>query len=380
MLHYVWQKTAWPLFAWSADDLAKPLATLRKAQGALRATLNFLGFDENLEVYGERLEADALSTAKIEGVELRPEEIRSSIARHLGLNTAGLKPAPRNVDNLVLMLLDATHKREPLDEERLFGWHRALFPDGSNGLYRILAGTWRTSAMEVVSGQFGREKVHFEAVPAEKVPQEMVSFFEWFNEESLKLDGVVRAAVAHLRFLTIHPFDDGNGRIARAIADMALAQDDGFSQRYYSLSQTLLDKKNEYYEILEKTQKSDGDITEWLLWFIGAVQSAVDTSGSLMEDTRFKAEYWRRFEDVDVSLRQKKVINKLFEFGRKGMEGGLTTRKYIGWTKSSRATAWREIEALCQAGMLRQRGAGGRSTSYELPWPENTGDKKGRSS
>ncbi|WP_308615318.1 Fic family protein [uncultured Duodenibacillus sp.] len=162
---------------------------------------------------------------------------------------------------------------------------------------------------------------------------------------------------------------------------MALAQDDGFSQRYYSLSQTILDKKNEYYEILEKTQKSDGDITEWLLWFIGAVQSAVDTSGSLVEDTRFKAEYWRRFEAVvDVSLRQKKVINKLFEFGRKGMEGGLTTRKYIGWTKSSRATAWREIEALCQAGMLRQRGAGGRSTSYELPWPENTGDKKGRSS
>ena len=162
---------------------------------------------------------------------------------------------------------------------------------------------------------------------------------------------------------------------------MALAQDDGFSQRYYSLSQTILDKKNEYYEILEKTQKSDGDITEWLLWFIGAVQSAVDTSGSLMEDTRFKAEYWRRFEAVvDVSLRQKKVINKLFEFGRKGMEGGLTTRKYIGWTKSSRATAWREIEVLCQAGMLRQRGAGGRSTSYELPWPENTGDKKGRSS
>ena len=161
---------------------------------------------------------------------------------------------------------------------------------------------------------------------------------------------------------------------------MALAQDDGFSQRYYSLSQTILDKKIEYYEILEKPQKSDGDITEWLLWFIGAVQSAVDTSGSLMEDTRFKAEYWRRFEAVDVSLRQKKVINKLFEFGRKGMEGGLTTRKYIGWTKSSRATAWREIEALCQAGMLRQRGAGGRSTSYELPWPENTGDKKGRSS
>ena len=374
-MHYFWQTTEWPSFKWNIEAIYIPLAAVRKQQGLLLGSLQALGFDEQLESFAHHLTADVSNTAAIEGEHLDPESIRSSVARHLGLPFAGLKTPSHSIDNQVEILLDATHTAgEELTQERLFSWHRALFPTGSSGLYAIHTGCWREDEMQVVSGAIGRETVHFEAPPPKAVPLEMARFLTWWNIDSRQsqLDGLIRAAVAHLYFVTIHPFDDGNGRITRALTDRALAEDDHFKQRYYSLSATIMAHRSEYYDQLQSAQHGTGDITPWLLWFIHTVSDAVSASKQCLRETFFKAHFWQQHAEDPVSPRQKKVINRLFDAGKGGFKGGLSTRKYQSLTSTSRATAWRELNELVHLGLLRPiAGASGRSTAYEIPWPDD---------
>ncbi len=372
-MHYLWQSSHWPSFTWKPEHLCAPLAAVRKQQGLLLGTIQSLGFREQLESFAQHLTDDVTNTAAIEGERLDPESIRSSVAHHLGLPTAGLKAPSHSIDNQVEILLDATRTAgEVLTKEHLFAWHRALFPTGYSGLYAVHAGGWREEAMQVVSGAIGHETVHFEAPPPAEVPQEMNRFFAWWNGDSREMDGLLRAAVAHLYFVTIHPFDDGNGRITRALTDRALAEDDHFQQRYYSLSATIMARRSEYYDRLQEAQRGSGDITPWLLWFISIVSDAVAASQQSLQETRFKARFWQRHAEAPVNPRQKKVINRLFDAGKGGFTGGLSTRKYQSLTSTSRATAWRELSELVTLGLLRpMAGAGGRSTAYEIPWPDD---------
>ena len=371
-MHFLWESPQWPAFSWQAERLCLPLASVRKQQGWLLGTVQALGFDEQLNSFACHLSDDVNCTAAIEGERLDPESVRSSVAQHLGLPSAGLKAAPHIVDNQVEILLDATRAAgEPLTQETLFIWHRALFPTGYSGLYKIKTGIWRTTEMQVVSGPIGRENVHFEAPPPEIVPREMQRFLKWWNTDSRLLDGLVRAAAAHLYFVTIHPFDDGNGRITRAITDRALAEDDHFHQRYYSLSRSILARRSEYYDALQTAQRGTGDITAWLLWFINAVSGALADSKQSLQETLFKARFWQLHTADPVSPREKKVVNRLLDAGKGGFKGGLSTRKYQSLTSTSRATAWRELSHLVELGLLRPiAGAGGRSTAYEIPWPD----------
>jgi Fic family protein len=330
-----------------------------------------LGFEDGLRVYAVAVEEDALQTAAIEGENLDREGVRSSVALHLGLPSAGLRSADRAVDGLVEVLLDATHNHEKLlDKERLCGWHTALFPSGRSGFHPIVVGAWRNESMKVVSGPFGRQSVHYEAPPPERMDAEMASFFAWWKESRNNLDGIIRAALAHLYFVSIHPFDDGNGRLARTITDMALAQDEGMGRRYYSLSAQIMRERDGYYEMLEKIQTGDGDCTEWLLWFITCFERALTTAEATLTVILFKAGFWNRHAEKEVTERQRKVLNRLLDAGKGGFEGGLSTRKYMGMTKVSRATAWREIEDLLQKEMLRPLPGGGRSAAYEIVWEQ----------
>ena len=315
------------------------------------------------------IEEDAIQTAAIEGENLDREKVRSSIALHLGLPAAGLRPADRVVDGLVEVLLDATHNHAmALTRDRLCGWHGALFPSGRSGFHAIITGAWRDAPMQIVSGAYGKQKIHFEAPPPERLEAEMAAFFTWWGDSQGKLDGILRAALAHLYFVTIHPFDDGNGRLSRAIADMALAQDESIGKRYYSLSAQIMKERDAYYAMLEKTQAGDGDCTEWLLWFIGCFDHALIAAEATLAVILFKTAFWKRHAETVVSERQKKVLNRLLDAGKDGFEGGLSTRKYMGMAKTSRATAWREIEDLLQKKMLRPLPGGGRSVAYEIVW------------
>lgn len=372
-MDYFWQQPHWPNFTWQSDKLLTPLAAVRRKQGDLLRLVQTLGFEDQLTAFAQHLADDVKNTAEIEGEHPDIESIRSSVARHLGLSTAGLKLPSHAIDNQVEILLDATHHaEEPLTKDRLFAWHRALFPNGSSGLYAIRVGDWRNDVMRGVSGGFGHETVHFEAPPPERIPEEIQHFLAWWNDRSHLLDGLLRAGIAHLYFVTIHPFDDGNGRITRALTDMALAQDDHFNQRYYSLSKTIMANRSAYYEVLETTQRGNGDCTPWLLWFIRTIDSALTEAKQCLQETLFKADYWRIYRKVPLSERQRKVINRLFDAGKGGFTGGLNTRKYQSLTGVSRATAWRETADLLSVGMLRLiSGARGRSTSYELPWPDD---------
>ena len=377
-MEYLWQQSHWPNFTWQSDELLVPLAAVRKKQGDLLRLVQTLGFEDQLATFALHLSDDVKNTAEIEGEHPDVESIRSSVARHLGLSTAGLKTPSHAIDNQVEILLDATHHaEEPLTENRLFAWHRALFSDGHSGLYAIRVGAWRDDAMQVVSGGFGHETVHYETPPPDRLASEMQQFLDWWNNSSHSLDGLLRAGVAHLYFVTIHPFDDGNGRITRALTDMALAQDDHFNQRYYSLSKAIMANRSDYYDVLETTQRGNGDCTSWLLWFIHAVDSALAESKQCLQETLFKADYWRTYREISLSDRQRKVINRLFDAGKGGFTGGLNTRKYQSLTGTSRATAWREIEDLVSRGMLRLiPGARGRSTAYELPWPDELSSRR----
>lgn len=367
--HYIWQFENWQDFHFDADKLLQPLAVARKNQGRLLGVLEDLGFADSLRASAVSLEEDAIQTAAIEGEILDREGVRSSIAKHLGLPEAGLRVADRAVDGLVQVLLDATRNYDtPLTVERLCGWHAALFPTGHSGLHKITVGAWRSNPMEVISGPFGKQKIHYEAPPPKALDTEMRSFFLWWAETLSRTDGLIRAALAHLYFVTIHPFDDGNGRLARSLTDMALAQDEKTGMRFYSLSAQIMHERDAYYEILERTQKESGDVTEWLLWFLGCFDRAVASAEKTLSKVLMKAKFWNLHSETELNERQRKVLNKLLDAGPGGFEGNLTTRKYLGMTKTSRSTAWREIDDMLQKGVLRALPGDGRSSAYEVAW------------
>jgi Fic family protein len=324
-----------------------------------------LGFKVREEAVLRTLTEDVLKSSEIEGEKLDADQVHSSVARRLGIDIGGLQAADRHVEGVVEMMLDATqHFDRPLTAERLFGWHASLFPTGRSGMHRITVGAWRddrTAPMQVVSGPVGRERVHFEAPPAERLEDEMQQFLEWFNGDAT-MEPVLKAALAHLWYVTIHPFDDGNGRIARAIADMSLARSEGSSQRFYSMSAQIREEHDEYYGILERTQKRTMEVTAWMDWFLACLTRAIEGAQTALSGVVAKAHYWEKLRDVPLNERQRLVINRLLE----GFEGKLTTSKWAALTKSSQDTALRDIQQLVQRGVLVKNQAGGRSTSYSL--------------
>jgi Fic family protein len=363
---YIHELTDWPRFRWSMETLAEPLASVRHRQGRLIGHMEALGFNFQQEAVLQTLTADVLKSSEIEGEKLDAEQVRSSIARRLGLDIGALKPADCNVEGVVEMMLDATrHHNQPLTAERLFAWHASLFPTGRSGMTKIRAGTWRedsTGPMQVVSGPMGQEHVHFEAPRADRVAGEMKSFLDWF-EAGQAVDPVLKAGVAHLWFVTIHPFDDGNGRIARAIADMALARSENSPQKFYSMSAQIRQERNAFYDVLEHTQKGTLDVTPWMEWFLGCLGRAIDEAGATLSAVLGKARFWERIKGVQLNDRQQLVINRLLD----GFEGKLTSSKYAKLAKCSQDSAHRDILALVDHGVLVRNPEGGRSTSYSLP-------------
>jgi len=368
---YVWQRKQWPKLSWSSESLLPLVSQARLAQGKLLAKVASLGFKLSREAQADILTEEALTTSAIEGERLSRDSVRSSVARHLGLPAAGLAPVSRSVDGLVEVLLDATqHYETPLAAARLKRWQVALFPTGYSGLRKIRTGQWRgpEQPMQVVSGAVGRERVHYEAPPGNRVEKEMKQFLAWWRDSATRDDGLLRSGLAHVYFVTIHPFEDGNGRIARALTEMALAQDERQPTRYYSLSSQFMEERNAYYRVLEACQKGDGDVTPWLEWYLGCYTRAVERAERLIADVLAKATFWQRHNQIDLNVRQRKVLNRLLDVGEGGFQGGLTTRKYVAMAKVSRATAFREISELLEKGLLTQNPARGRSVSYEVKW------------
>ena len=365
---YVWQHKSWPEFYWQDDRLIQAIGQARLAQGKLLSKVQALGIELSREARAEILTEETIKTAAIEGENLDRSSVRSSVARRLGLPTAGLPHPARHIDGLVEVLLDATtHFNKPLSAERLKGWQAALFPTGYSGLQRVRVGEWRGSApMQVVSGPLGQEKVHFEAPPFERIEEEIERFFTWWQESQGKIEGLLRAGIAHFHFVTIHPFEDGNGRIARALTDMALAGDERMEKRFYSLSSRIMAERKDYYQILEQNQKGNGDITGWLLWFLGCVQRAIEDSESLIAGVMIKAKFWQQYAQVPFTQHQHKVINRMLDAEPNGFACGLTTRKYVSIAKVSRATAYREISHLVNKGILAPNQGKGRNISYRL--------------
>ncbi len=368
-MRYIHQRPTWPDFTWDATVITATLASVRHKQGRLLGRMEALGFDLRQQATLTTLTSDVVKSSAIEGENLNPSEVRSSIARRLGLDIAGLPPASRNVDAIVEMMLDATQRFDaPLTAQRLFDWHAALFPTGRSGLHKITVGAWRTPAagpMQVVSGPIGSEKVHFEAPDASRLDLEMTRFLRWFESAS-NADPVIRAAIAHLWFVTIHPFEDGNGRIARAIADMALARSDSSKDRFYSMSTEIERKKNQYYLALESQQRADTDITVWISWFLACLDRAIDAADAALNAVLRKARTWERINHAPVNDRQRAVINRMLG----DFEGVLSTSKYAKLAKCSTDTALRDISELLDRGILVKNEAGGRSTSYRLNEPE----------
>lgn len=363
---WVHEHENWPDFTWDAKALVSKLADIRHQQGRLLGRMEGLGFDQQREASLDMLTSDVVKSSAIEGETLNPVEVRSSIARRLGLDIAGLIPASRHIEGIVEMMLDATQKfSRPLTKDRLFGWHAALFPTGRSGMHKITVGGWRTAetgAMQVVSGHAGREKVHFEAPGAERLEKEMKTFLAWFEKKS-DLDAVLKAGIAHLWFVTIHPFEDGNGRIARAIGDMALARADGTAERFYSLSTQIERERKAYYDHLEHQQRGGLDITDWLSWFLDCLGRAITTTETTLSNVLFKAELWKKINQFPVNDRQRNVINRMLEDGFKGF---INTSKYARLAKCSNDTALRDIQNLVARGVFLQNEGGGRSTSYSL--------------
>jgi Fic family protein len=370
MARYIWQLPVWPDLLWDSDTLLQPLGRTRQAQGRLLAKAEYFGLEMRVEVLTE----EAFTTAAIEGERLNPDSVRSSVARRLGLPSAGLPLAERHVDGLVQMLIDATSNYDkPLDSGRIKGWHAALFPTGYSGMRKIAIGDWRPPSadpMKVVSGPIGRENIHYEAPPSNRLEIEITKLIDWWNTSQEKLDGLVRSGLAHLWFVTVHPFEDGNGRIARALADMALSQDEGTDCRLYSMSAQISIERDAYYDILERTQKGDGDVTEWLLWFLGCLERSIKRSEEQVQQAMWKARFWQRSARLSLNKRQQKAVNRLLDAGPGGFEGSLTTRKYRSMTKTSPTTAKRDIADLLDKGIIKQNPGGGRSVSYDLIWPE----------
>lgn len=365
MAVYIHQLPAWPKFTWDQHSLAGQLAAVRHRQGRLIGRMQALGFALREEAVLQTLTEDVLKSSEIEGEMLDKIEVRSSIARRLGMQAAALPSADRHVEGVVEMMLDATQKfKDPLTKGRLFGWHAPLFPTGRSGMKKIIVGAWRddrSGPMQLVSGIEGRERVHYEAPVAAKLEAEIKSFVDWFNGKD-DTDPVLKAALAHLWFVTIHPFDDGNGRIARAIADMSLARSEGSSQRFYSMSAQIRLERNTYYDILEATQKGDLDITPWMEWFLGCLDRAFDGAEKVLAVVFRKAEFWKRHLTAPFNERQRDIVNRLLD----GFDGNLTSSKWAIIEKCSADTALRDITDLLQRGLLRKNEGGGRSTSYSL--------------
>ncbi len=365
MMAYIYLQNDWPNFRWSNETLSQRLAAVRHRQGRLIGRMEALGFTLRAEAVLHTLTEDVLKSSEIEGELLDKEQVRSSIARRLGMDIGGLVAADRNVEGVVEMMLDATQRYDAiLSDERLFGWHSALFPTGRSGMSRITVGAWRTAdagPMQVVSGPIGRERVHYEAPAADALGHEMGAFLAWF-EGNAEIDPVLKAGIAHLWFVTIHPFEDGNGRIARAIADLALARSEGSAQRFYSMSAQIRIERNIYYDQLEATQKGGLDVTVWLTWFLDCLDRAIDGAEGILASVLRKARFWDAHADITFNDRQRAIINRLLN----GFEGKLTTSKWAKIAKCSQDTALRDIDQLVQRGVLAKDGAGGRSTNYLL--------------
>jgi len=362
---FIWEQSDWPQWRFDASLLSAALASVRHSQGRLLGRMDGLGFALRDQATLQVLTEDVLKTSEIEGQQLNPDAVRSSIARRLGVDIGALAPSDRHVDGVVEMVLDATKGfANPLTRERLFGWHAALFPTGYSGLAQIRIGAWRDDAagpMQVVSGPIGRQKIHYEAPPAARLEAEMGAFLHWFNSEQ-GIDPVLKAGLAHLWFVTIHPFDDGNGRIARAIGDMVLARSEQSAQRFYSLSAQIQRERKEYYDLLEQTQKGELDVTEWLAWFLVCMGRAIDGAENTLGNVINKARFWERCAGMSLNERQIKMINRLLD----GFEGKLTSSKWAVITKCSPDSALRDINYLIEHGVLKKAEAGGRSSSYEL--------------
>ncbi len=365
MSFYIHQKYNWPNFTWKSEDFMNLLSEARNLQGRLMGKMESLGFELKDEALLNTLTLDVLKSAEIEGELLNPEQVRSSIAQRLGMEFEGIAPSDRNVDGMVDMLIDATRNCfEPLTKERLFDWHAALFPTGRSSIFKITVGDWRKDTngkMQVVSGIAGREKVHFQAPDAELLELEMNRFLTWFNDEK-ELDLVLKAAIAHLWFVTIHPFQDGNGRITRALTDLLLAQSDKSTQRFYSMSAQIRIERNEYYTILENTQKGELDVTAWIKWFLNCLINALKASDKLLQQVLIKANFWSKNAAINLNERQRKIVNKLLD----GFEGKLTSDKWSKLTNCSKDTAIRDINDLISKELIQKEAAGGRSTSYVL--------------
>ena len=368
---YIHQHPDWPHLKWDEARLILLLADIRHRQGRLLGQMEGLGFKLRSEASLTTLTSDIVGSSAIEGEKLDAEQVRSSIAHRLGIEYAGSAAASRNVEGVVEMMLDATRRyAEPLTTERLFAWHASLFPTGHSGMRRIIVGAWRpveVSPMQVVSGPIGRERVHYKAPDAQRLDAEMARFLEWF-EAAASIDPVLKAGIAHFWFVTIHPFEDGNGRIARAIADMSLARAEGTVDRFYSMSAQIEAERNEYYDCLERSQRGGLDITPWLEWFLGCLGRAIDRAQESLAGTLRKARMWEWINRSPVNERQRTVINRLLD----GFEGKLSSSKYAKLAKCSPDTALRDIKELLEHDILVQEEAGGRSTSYRLADPDES--------
>lgn len=362
MAKYIYEYDKWPEFTWNDKKIAVTLGKVRHLQGKIFGQMSALGFSIKEETILSTLTLDVLKSSEIEGEFLNQEQVRSSIARRLGLKYAGVLHVDKNVEGVVEMMLNATQRYDMiLDHERIFGWHAALFPTGWSGMHRIDTGCYRDGEMQVVSGPMGKEKIHFQAPSAKAVKKEMSVFLDWLNKKS-DIDGVLKAAIAHFWFIIIHPFDDGNGRIARAISDMLLARSEESSQRFYSLSNQILTEKKKYYEILQKVQHSSGDITDWLEWFLNCLYRALENTEETLKRVLIKADFWDMHKETILNSRQRLILNKLFD----GFDGKLKSSKWAKITKCSADTALRDIKDLIEKGILKQEESGGRSTNYEL--------------
>lgn len=362
---YIWQADDWPQWRYDLAALTGQLADVSRAQGLLLGRLADVGMALRDQASLTALTEDVVKTSEIEGEVLNVESVRSSIARRLGVDIGAVAPIDRHAEGVVEMVLDATSRSaEPFTAGRLFGWHAALFPTGYSGMTRIAVGQWRTDAegpMQVVSGPMGRRKVHFQAPPADALSFEMARFLTWTNEQT-DMPELVKAGLAHLWFVTLHPFDDGNGRIARAVGDLFLARADGSPQRFYSLSAQIQREREDYYDVLERTQKNTLDVTGWLSWFLGTLGRAVASSQTTLDAVLVKARFWQRWAGQPLNERQVKLLNRLLD----GFDGKLTSSKWAAIAKCSPDTALRDITQLLELGVLQKTPGGGRSTGYEL--------------
>ncbi|MEP7197197.1 MAG: Fic family protein [Saprospiraceae bacterium] len=362
---YIYQNNSWPNFIWSNDIIFPFLSKVRNLQGRLIGKMENLGFDLKNEALLETLTLDVLKSTEIEGEFLSAQQVRSSIAKRLGMDLGGLIASDRNVDGMVDLMIDATRNfNTPLTQERLFEWHSSLFPTTRSNMYKIVVGSWRNDfkgPIQVISGSIGKENVHFQAPESSKVSKEMEVFIEWFNSNDT-IEPVIKAAIGHLWFVTIHPFEDGNGRITRALTDMLLARSDSSSQRFYSMSAQIRLERKSYYKILESTQKGGMDITEWILWFLYCLINSLHSTDSLLAKVLSKASFWKNNAKTILNYRQQIMINKLLD----EFDGKLTTSKWSKITKCSQDTALRDIHDLLSKNILKKQASGGRSTHYEL--------------